>query len=401
MLFTYKVIDDTGGEKEGTIDAVSRDVAITSLQGRGLTVSSIKEAGSSSFFKKDIFIFRFVKSKEIVILSRQIATLFDAQVSALRVFRLLAGETDNPRLASILAEIADDLQGGTSISNSLSKHPKVFSSFYTNMVKAGEESGKLDQIFKYLSDYLERNEEITAKAKNALIYPAFVLVTFFVVMLLMFTMVIPRISTILIEAGQDIPIYTKIVLGISSILVNYGVFFLVLGIIGGFFIFRFLKTTEGQKYIAILQLNIPYVGGLYKKLYLSRISDNMSTMLSSGISVVRALEITSTVVGNVRYQEVLDKSVESVKSGSLISESLSGNEEIPNIMIQMVRVGEETGKLNEVLDTLSKFYSREVNTAVDTLVDLIEPMMIVLLGLGVGTILTSVLVPIYNISSAV
>jgi len=401
MIFKYKIIDKDGEEKEGTIDAVSEDVAITSLQGRGYTVSSVRSADDVPFLKRSFSIFSPVKSKEVVILSRQIATLFEAQVSALRVFRLLSAEVENPYLGSILAEVADDLQGGSSISKALAKHPKVFSEFYTNMVKAGEESGKLDNVFIYLAEYLDRNDAVTSKAKNALVYPAFVIGTFLIVMILMFTVVIPKISVILIESGQDIPIYTKVVMAISNVLVNYGIFILILAIIGGFFLFRFLKTGEGKRYLSSLQLSIPYVGDLYKKLYLSRISDNMNTMLISGISMVKALEVTSSIVGNKRYQEILDNAANEVRSGSTVSQALSGSGEIPNIMIQMIRVGEETGKLGEILKTLSTFYTREVNTAVDTLVDLIEPVMIVLLGLGVGLILTSVLVPIYNISSAI
>jgi type IV pilus assembly protein PilC len=401
MLFNYEVITENGEEKEGTIDAVSEEIAITSLQGRGFVVSSITSADKLPFFKRSISFFGAIKSKEIVIVSRQIATLFEAQVSALRVFRLLSTETDNIELGSILAQVADDLQGGSSISDALKKHPKIFSIFYTNMVRAGEESGKLDEVFTHLADHLERTEVISSKAKSALIYPSFVIFTFLIVMILMFTAVIPKISTILTEAGQEIPVYTRIVMGISNILVDYGVFLLILMVIGGFFLVRFIKTEGGKKYLSSFQLSIPYVGNLYKKLYLSRIADNMHTMLASGISMVKALEVTSSIVGNKRYREILDRSIEMVKSGSSLSESIAGHEEIPNIMVQMARVGEETGKLGEVLDTLSKFYSREVNTAVDTLVDLIEPVMIVLLGAGVGVVLMSVLVPIYNISSAV
>jgi type IV pilus assembly protein PilC len=401
MLFKYKVIDEKGLEKEGTIDAVSEDVAITSLQGRKFVVSYVKHVDDKPFFKKRITLFGAVKSKEIVILSRQISTLFEAQVSALRVFKLLAAEVENEDLKTVLSEIGDDLQGGNTISKALSKHPSVFSNFYVNMVMAGEESGKLDEVFIYLADYLDRNEQVTSKAKNALVYPAFVIFTFIVVMVLMFTMVIPKISEILLDAGQEIPIYTRIVIGISDLLVNYGAFVAILVVIGGFFLFRFMKTDNGKRYLSSVQLSIPFIGTLYRKLYLSRISDNMDTMLASGISMVRALEVTSSVVDNVIYKEILERSIEMVKSGSTVSNSLNGNDEIPNIMVQMIKVGEETGNIGEILKTLSKFYRREVNSAVDTMVDLIEPIMIVLLGLGVGFILASVLIPIYNISSAI
>jgi type IV pilus assembly protein PilC len=402
MLFNYKAIDAQGNEKEGSVDAVNEDVAISSLQRRGLVISSLSSSEEdTSFFKKDVAFFERVKNRDIVILSRQIATLFEAQVSALRVFQLLGAESAIPFLKKILTAVADDIQAGSSISKALAGHPKVFSSFYVNMVRAGEESGKLDETFLYLADYLDRTYEVTSKAKNALIYPAFVIFTFISVMILMLTLVIPRISAIFTESGQELPIYTRIVVGISDFFVNYGIFLLIALIIGGFFLWRFSRTRQGELTMAELKISIPYIGSLYKKLYLSRIADNLSTMLSSGISMLRAVEITASVVGNKVYKEVLLDSMEFIKGGGSVSEAFSKHPEIPGIMVQMIKVGEETGKLGDILSTLSKFYRREVTNAVDTLVTLIEPVLIVALGLGVSILLASVLLPIYNLSSAI
>lgn len=399
MLFNYKAIDNTGAEREGSIEAINVDVAISSLQRRGLIISSIKSPEETGFLQRNISFLSHVSNKDIVILSRQMSILFEAQVSALRVFRLLAAEADNPVLRKSLVEISDDLQGGSSISKALSRHPQVFSNFYVNMVKSGEESGKLDQIFSYLADYLDRSYEVTSKARNALIYPAFVIGTFFVVMIVMFTMVIPKISQIIIDSGQDIPIYTKIVIGVSSFFVNYGIFLLIALVIGGFFFVKFIRTENGKESWDRFKLAVPYVGSLFHKLFLSRIADNMNTMLISGIPMIKALEITQSVVGNRVYEKILDSSLESVKGGSSLSDSLVPYHEIPTIMIQMIKVGEETGELGNILKTMSKFYQREVITAVDTLVDLIEPVMIVTLGLGVGILLASVLMPIYNVAN--
>jgi type IV pilus assembly protein PilC len=402
MLFNYKAIDAQGNEKEGSVDAVNEDVAISSLQRRGLVISSLSSSEEdTSFFKKDVAFFERVKNRDIVILSRQIATLFEAQVSALRVFQLLGAESAIPFLKKILTAVADDIQAGSSISKALAGHPKVFSSFYVNMVRAGEESGKLDETFLYLADYLDRTYEVTSKAKNALIYPAFVIFTFISVMILMLTLVIPRISAIFTESGQELPIYTRIVVGISDFFVNYGIFLLIALIIGGFFLWRFSRTRQGELTMAELKISIPYIGSLYKKLYLSRIADNLSTMLSSGISMLRAVEITASVVGNKVYEEILLDSMEFIKGGGSVSEAFSKHPEIPGIMVQMIKVGEETGKLGDILSTLSKFYRREVTNAVDTLVTLIEPVLIVALGLGVSILLASVLLPIYNLSSAI
>jgi type IV pilus assembly protein PilC len=401
MLFKYDAIDKNGAKQSGSMDAVSRDVAISSLQARGLTLSAVEQVTEEGKKGFNIVLFQGVTNRDVVLLSRQISTLFEAQVSALRVFRLLASQVERPLLREVLTQVADDLQAGDPISKALVKHPKVFSVFYVNMVRAGEESGKLDETFLYLADYLDRNYDIISKARNALIYPAFVISTFVVVMGLMMTMVIPRISSILVESGQQIPLYTQVVIALSNFLVSYGLFIVVLFVLGGFFLYRWGQTPAGHASIDRFQLGVPYVGDLYKKLYLSRIADNMATMLGSGISVVQATEITASVVGNALYADILLDVSMSVKAGGSISESLAKYPEIPGIMTTMIKVGEETGEMGNILKTLAKFYQREVNIAVDTLVDLIEPFMIVVLGLGVGILLASVLIPIYNISSAI
>lgn len=402
MLFNYQAVDSTGAQKIGSIDAVNVDIAIASLQRRGLILTTINEAGaSSSFLSKKISIFDRVSNKDVVILSRQLSTLFEAQVSALRIFRLLGSENDNHVLGDKLITIADDLQSGNSISQALSKHPKVFSEFYVSMVKAGEESGKLDETFQYLADYLDREYELNSKVKGALIYPAFIMMTFITVMILMFTMVIPKISGILVESGATIPIYTKVILGLSNFLVAYGFILLGVAIVAGFFIIRFIRTPVGKITFDRFKLNIPYISSLYRKLYLSRLADNMTTMLLSGIPMVRSIELTSNVINNDIYKGILNGAVEAVKGGKTLSESLSNEPDaIPGIMVQMMKVGEESGELGNILKTVAKFYSREVTTAVDSIVSLIEPLMIVMLGGGVAVLLASVLVPIYNIASA-
>ena len=400
MIFTYKAITQTGSQTEGTIDAISVDAAINLLQKRGLTISQIHEPETNKFQAMFMSIFNRVSNKDVVLLSRQMATLFQAQVSALRVFTLISSQAENPTLKKYLLQITDDLQGGDSISKALSKYPDAFSDFYVNMVKAGEESGKLDETFGYLADYLERTYEITSKAKNALIYPAFVILTFVAVMILMFTVIIPKIAVMITDSGQTVPFYTKMVLGLSGFLIHYGIFLAVAAIIGGYFIVKYNRTDEGARNFDEIRLNLPYFGTLYRKLYLSRIADNLNTMIVSGIPILRALEITSSVVDNRIFKEILNTALIEVKGGSSLSISFSQHPEIPSMMVQMIRVGEETGELGSILKTMAKFYQREVINAVDTLVSLIEPVMIVSLGLGVGILLAAVLMPIYNIASA-
>jgi type IV pilus assembly protein PilC len=401
MIFSYKAINSSGEPSEGTVDAINLEVAISSVQKRGLILSEINPVEEAGGLKRRFTFGSGVSNKDIVILSRQLATLFDAQVSALRVFKLISAEAENLVLREALIEVSDDLQGGSSISKALGQHPKIFSAFYVNMIRAGEETGKLNDTFNYLADYLDRNYEVVSKAKNALIYPAFVITVFVGVMVLMFTTIVPKIASILTDSGQELPIYTRIVIGISDFLLNYGVFLLAGLVIGGYFLIRYVRTPEGAFAWDTVKLGIPFVGDLYRKLYLSMIADNMHTMILSGIPMLRAIEITTNVVDSVTYKQILNESLMAVKGGSSLSSSFAQYEQIPGILVQMIKVGEETGELGNILKTMAKFYQREVMNAVDTLVDLIEPVMIVLLGLGVGVLLASVLMPIYNIANAV
>lgn len=402
MLFSYKAIDQSNTPREGTVEAQSTEAAIETVEARGYTVIAVEElAEKRELFNMEITWFERVSNKEIVILSRQISTLFEAQVSALRVFRLLATESSNPKLQKILNDISDELQAGSSISKALSSHPDVFSSFYVSMVRSGEESGTLEQTFMYLADYLDRMYQVMSKTRNALIYPAFVIFIFIAVMVLMLTMVIPRISQILLDAGQEIPLYTKIVIGISNFMTGYIGLIAIIFAVAGVFLWQFKKTTVGSRAIDEFKLSIPFVGSLYEKLFLTRVCDNLSTMLQSGISMVQALEVTADVVDNEVYRDIIENTLIDVKGGKSFADSISEYPEIPGVLAQMSKVGEETGKLGEILTTLATFYRREVNNAVDTLISLIEPAMIVLLGLGVGVLLASVLIPIYNITGAI
>ncbi len=400
MNFKYSAITDKGEKKEGSIEAVSRELAISGLQRRGLIVTTLKgEEEKKKWFEFSFF--EKIPMKEIVILSRQMSTLFEAQVSALKAFSLLADNTENKLLSRKLGTIVSDLQAGSSISGALAKHPEVFSDFYVNMVKAGEESGKLTQVFAYLADYLDRQYALTSKTKHALVYPAFVIGIFIIVMTLMFTVIIPKLSVIIVESGQNVPIYTKVIMWISNLLVHYGIFILIVLAVGVIYLVRLTRTKKGKAFLDDVKLGAPILGNLYRKLYLSRIADNMDTMLSAGIPIVRAMEITAGVVSNRKFQGILMESMEAVKGGRSFSQALEVHPEIPRIMSQIVRVGEETGSMGSVLKMLAKFYNREVDEAVDTLVGLIEPFMIVALGLGVGILLVSVLVPIYNIAGGI
>ncbi len=398
MLFIYKAITKEGREITGDIDAQGQDAAVGALQRSGLVVVSVSSVDKKNIFNIDFDFFSRVSAKEIAMVSRQIATLLGASIPALKTFRLLSDESKNKIISKTFTEISDDIQNGVALSDALFKHPKVFSDFYVNMVRAAEESGKLSEAFLALADHLERSYELKTKARGALIYPVFVIATFTVVMVLMLVMIIPKLATIITESGQEIPAYTKIVLAASSLLVNYGLFILVAIVAVVFIAWRYVRGTT---FLARAKLWIPAVGNLYRMIYLSRISDNMHTMLSNGISMLRSLEITANVVDNDIYKKIIIDAGTTVKGGAPLSDALSNHSEIPNLMLLMIKVGEETGELGSILGKLSVFYRREVDTAISTVISMIEPVMIVMLGVGVGGVLASVLIPIYEIAGAI
>ena len=403
MQFQYKARSPEGESQEGIVDAASLDLAVGSLQKRNLLILSIEPAegtgGGLGIFSR-YFEFGRVPVKDIVVLTRQLATLFEAKVPVVESFKILIGETENRTLKRHVSELLDDVQGGAPMSQAMARHPEVFSRFYVAMMKSGEESGKLEEIFNFLADYLERSYELGRKAKNALIYPAFVLSAFVVVMTLMLVFVVPAMSAILLESGQDIPFFTRIIISFSNFLRNFGVVLLLLLAVAGVVLARYARTESGRVYFSRALLSLPIFGGLYRKIYLSRIADNLHTLLSGGITVVRSLEITSEVVESEVYRRILLDSMEAVKAGSMISDTFSKYEDIPPLLSQMIRIGEQTGKLDYILKSVAGFYRRDVDSFIDNMVSLIEPILILVLGLGVGILVAAVLIPIYNISSA-
>ena len=323
-------------------------------------------------------------------------------MQALKSFRLLAAESDNMALREVLTSLSDDLQSGVSLYKAFQKHERVFTKFYINLVKAGEEAGKLSETFLYLADYMERSYELKQKTKKALTYPAFVVATFIIIMTIMVIFVIPKMADMLTQQGQALPVFTQIVLGISNAITGYW-YIIGPGLVGAFIMTkRWAETPEGRAYLDIVKLKIPVINNTYEKIFLARLADNLNTMLSSGVSIVNALEITAEVVDNYVYEQLILRVSEKVQNGSALSQALSEEKgQIPNIMIQMVKIGEETGELGYMLKNLSRFYKQEVERSIDGMVAMIEPIMILGLGAGVAILLSSVMMPMYNVATGI
>ena len=401
MIFEYQARTPEGKPRIGTLEAPSSEVALQTLQRQNLIIISLKASVEKpSWFEAPFAMFRKVKQKDVMLLSRQLATLFEAKVPVVRTLQTLIAESESSLLKKHLADVLDDIQGGMSMSQAMNKHPQVFSTFFVQMVRAGEESGKLDEVFTYLADYLERSYGLLSKARNALIYPAFIMVAFIGIMIFLFTSIVPKIGAIIEESGQELPFYTKMILGLSTFLVNYGILIVLLFVVFGVLLVRYLRTPEGIQVASRVQLSLPVIGMLYKKMYLARLADNLQTLITGGIPIIRALQITADVVGNDVYRSITLEAVEAVRGGSSIADAFGKHPEVPMLLTQMIRVGEETGKLDSLLKAISRFYAQEVDSLVENLVSLIEPILIVILGLGVGIIVVSVLQPIYNLTAS-
>lgn len=400
MQFTYQARTPEGEERSGTIEARSLEGATEILQRNNLIIIEVKPAASAiSIFKQQLRFFDHVPQRDVVIFSRQLATLFEAQVPLVQAFKTLAGESENAVLRTAIGEILEDASGGSSLSQAFARHPHVFTQFYVNMVRAGEESGKLGEVFSFLADHLERSYALTSKARTSLIYPAFIFSAFIGVIIVMLVVVVPRISDIFKEIGTELPIYTRAIIGLSSFFREWGIWLLILLAIGAFFLWRFLTTERGRDLWDAVKIKLPLIGGLLRKIYLTRLTDNLATLIVAGIPIIRALQITADVVQNRVYAKIILAASDSVRGGSTISYAFERYNDIPPIVTQMIKIGEESGRLDVILKSAARFYQRDVDNLLDNFVSLIEPALIIMLGLGVGVLVAAVLFPLYNLSS--
>lgn len=397
-IYEYKARTKSGELRSGIIETVNEGAALELLQRNELTVLAIK----AQISKKNLFDFRInltkrVKTQDLLIFTRQLATLFEARIPIIQSLKTLAAETKKVATKSVVSKILEDITGGLTLSQAMAKHPEVFSSFYVSLVRSGEESGKLQETLSYLAEYIERNYYFMSKARNAMIYPAFVLSAFVGVVIVMLIVVVPKILVIFEETGQPMPFYTIAIAGISIFLRRWGPALLILLVMGGITFWRWSLTPAGKMFLSQIQLEIPIIGELFKKIYMARFAENLRTLIISGIPIVRALVITKDIIGNQIYQKTITESIESIKAGGTLSSALERSPEVPQLITQMIRIGETSGELDFILGKIAKFYEREVELLIENLVALIEPVLIVVLGSGIGLLIVSILVPLYNL----
>ena len=400
MKFNYLARTKNGETQTGTVKAPNQSAALKTLHGNDLVVMKLVSIEKAFFLTKRIKFFERIKRKEIFVFFRQLAILVEADVPLVQSLRALGQQVDNLVFEEVLFNIANDIDGGASLSKAMSKYPKVFSNFCVNLIKTGEVSGSLQESLVYLANYLEKEYYLISRVRGAMIYPAFIFSTFIIVGILVLVMVIPPLTAILTESGQDLPIPTKITIAVSNFTKSFGwIVLLILLIVGGF-LWRYIVTSKGRFFWDRFILKIPIFGKILQKTYLARLADTLYALTKGGVPIMQGLIISGDVVGNIVFKKILIKAKDGVKSGKSISSELEKHEEFPPLFCQMIKTGEKTGKLNMVLEKLSDFYNKEVENIVNNLSQLIEPILIVILGIGVAILVFAVFMPIYNLAGA-
>ncbi len=400
MQFNYQTRNKEGQIQTGTVEASSREAAIVVLQKQGLYITLLEEIGGGPAYARKIRIFESISKKDIVLFSRQLSIMFKSKVPLLEALEVLAVQTERANFKEKIVKLSEEVRGGTSFSNALSQHPKAFSSFYISMVKAGEASGKLSESLSYLAEHVEKEYNLMSKIKGAMVYPLLIMFFSVAVIFLMVFFVIPNLSKVLKETGQEMPFITTVVLDSTDFLKKW-LWLIVLIMVGGIvYIIRYYHSKEGKKKFDRLFLKIPILGPFLKTMYLSRFAENLSTLISGGLPITNALEITADIVGNYAYKEVILEARDRVRKGETVSSTLKLSPDIfPPMFCQMTTVGEKTGTLDKSLMDVVDFYQKETERTIETLLAVLEPAMIMFLGAVVGGLMFSVLMPLYKMMS--
>jgi type IV pilus assembly protein PilC len=400
--YAYKVRDRGGKMLEGTLEAESTTLVANKLRQMGYVPINIEKAAGAGL-KTEIKLFgpKKPKLKDISVFSRQFATMINSGLSLLRSLYILSEQTENEGLKNVIVEVRQDVEKGASLSQALSKHPKVFNKLYVSMVRSGEIGGVLDQVLLRLSDTIEKQVELRGKIKSAMTYPVAVLGLVLMIVAAMLLFIVPIFEGLYDDLGGTLPLPTRVLLAVSSIMTKF-LPIVVLVVVGAAVAFkRWINTTGGRRAWDAFKLKVPVFGGLVQKTAITRFCTTLSALLRSGVPILEALEIVSETVSNtVMADAVADVSV-AVKGGESIHKPLTQHKVFPPMVVQMMAVGEETGALDEMLEKVGKFYEQEVEATVDALTSLLEPMLIVVLGGAVGGMVVSLYMPMFNIINLV
>ena len=400
MKFYFQAKSLVGDLRKGHIEAINRDAAAAMLQAKGFVPISIEQEGKTPELVKDFqHLWEGISLREVSVFFRQMATLIEAKVAIIYSMRAVADQTENVYLRTIIWDMVDDVEDGMTLSEAMSKHPDVFEPLSISMIQAGELSGNLERSISFLADNAEKNYDLTSKIKGALFYPGFVLSAAVVIGFVVSVLVLPKLTAVFKDLGVDIPWYTKILMGIGDFMSQYwwGVLFLLMGLVFG--TMYYMRSEEGKREWDFIKMKIPIVGNVFKYVYLARFAENLAVLLSGGIPIVRALVIISGVVNSTAYESVILRAADEVKKGGTMSSVFARSPIFPPIVSQMIKIGEDSGKISEVLKHIAVFYGKETDSITRNLSTMLEPILITFLGIGVAVLVFAILMPIYNLSS--
>ena len=390
--FTYVGITTSGKQVKGELQAGSKNEVVSLLRKKKIRPISVKNAGISI----QIPLLDGVKLQDISRFTRQFSAMTSAGLALVTCLDILGGQSENKKLSAAVKQVSSDIQGGSTLADALQKHPSIFTPLYSNMVAAGEASGSLDTVLTRLADYLEKSDALIRKIKGAMTYPAIVSLVAVGATIAMLTFVVPSFAQMFNEVGGSLPLPTQIVMNISNFLQNYFPVIIIgaIGLVAG--ISYYYKTPDGRLRIDKLKLKLPVFGDLERKSAIGRFSQTLSTLLNSGVTILDALSITAKTAGNKVLELGILRTLERISGGHTIAEPLKETGVFPPMVIHMIAVGEKTGDLAEMLKKISEFYQEEVDAAVEALTSIIEPIMIIVMGVLIGGILIAMYLPMFD-----
>ncbi len=398
-VYKYQAKELEGKIQDGLIEAPSEINAIGMVKDQGLKLLSIKmeSAGGAG---SSVMVLGGVGIKDIVIFTRQFSVLISAKVTMVEALKVLVEQTEHLKLKMEVSKIYDEVDAGSSLSDALSKRPRIFDPFFVNVVRAGEVSGKLDDVLNYLADEMEKNYDMQGKIKGAMIYPAFVLTGMLGAGIFMMVFVVPKLTDVLAESGMELPITTKILIATSAFMTKYW-FIVIAGVFGLFALVKVInRTDDGKRFFDMIKLRLPIFGNLFRLIYLVRFTSAMHTLVVGGVSVTKSLQITSEVVDNYVFKDLITETIKEVEDGNSISLVFASTNLIPKMVSQMMAIGEKTGRLDLIFERSTIFYSREISNIVANMTAIMEPLIMLIMGVGVGVMVAAVIMPMYQMASA-
>ena len=400
MEFTYSARDAEGRTRSGIVRAATEDLATAALTERGFREVALQPVEAPGILGFKLRLPTKIPRKELVVFARQLSVLAAANIPMVSALRTTAAQTVHPRLREILITVADEVEAGSKLSDALGEHPDAFSEFVVNMIRSGETSGQLSEVLEYLAEQEEKDFDLLNKIRGAMMYPAFIVAGLVGVGFVLMVWVIPKLTGVLAETGATLPAPTRALMAVSGFMSSYW-WLILIGTAAALIGLRlYIKTPQGRYYWDSFKIRLPVFGGLFRRIALVRFTRSMETLLSGGVDTTSALAVAADVVGNEVYKRIILETQREVADGSSITVVFARSSVVPSMLPQMMAVGEETGRLLDVLKRLSQFYTREIDNLVANMVSLIEPLIMVVMGVGVGLIVAAVILPMYSIATA-